>query len=116
MDAAPGPGCALGDPWLRERPSRAAQRAGSRSTRPGRVGKSRTGETDLGGDAGERGDDERDVLVEIDTELGGLAVDVVAVDGACERLVLELLPDRGRLEPGDDAAGANERHRVDEAR
>src|SRR5207247_2072090 len=48
--------------------------------------------------------------------IGIAAVDVIAVHGARERLVLELLPDRRRLEPGDGATGAHERHRVDETR
>src|SRR2546422_11714151 len=82
----------------------------------GRATASRPGEADVRGDGGQRADDEGDVRVEIDAELGGAAVDVVAVHGARERLVLELLPDRRRLEPGDGATGAHERHRVDETR
>src|SRR5438034_9166265 len=79
---------------------------------PGPATASRLGKADVGSDRGEGANDERDVRVEIDAELGGAAVDVLAVDGARERLVLELLPHRPRLEPGDDAAGADERHRV----
>src|SRR5205809_7877824 len=83
---------------------------------PGPATASRLGKADVGSDRGEGANDERDVRVEIDAELGGAAVDVLAVDGARERLVLELLPHRRRLEPGDDAAGADGRHRVEEAR
>src|SRR5437762_533031 len=73
-------------------------------------------ETDLGGDLRQRRHDERDVLVEVDTELGGAAVDVVTVDGARESFVLELLPDRRRLEAGDHPPGTHERDRVDKSR
>src|SRR5512146_2335123 len=72
-------------------------------------------EADLGRDAGERGNDEGDVLVELDTELGRATVDVVAVDRARERLVLELLPDRRGLQTGDDASRPDEGDRVHEA-
>src|SRR5881296_1685969 len=72
-------------------------------------------ETDLWRDVRQRRDDERDVLVEVDTELGGAAVDVVTVDGAREALVLELLPDRRRLEAGDHSPGPHERDRVDKS-
>src|SRR5207247_11062168 len=82
----------------------------------GRPTASCSGEADVRGNGGQRADDEGDVRVEIDAELGGAAVDVVAVHGARERLVLELLPDRRRLEPGDGTTGAHERHRVDETR
>src|SRR5207244_8473895 len=82
----------------------------------GRATASRPGEADVRGDGGQRSSDLGDVRVEIDAELGGAAVDVVAVHGARERLVLELLPDRRRLEPGYGATGAHERHRVDETR
>src|SRR5438034_6989972 len=60
----------------------------------GRATASCSGEADVRGNGGQRADDEGDVRVEIDAELGGAAVDVVAVHGARERLVLELLPDR----------------------
>src|SRR5215470_16512237 len=52
------------------------------------------GEADFGGDFGEGGDDEGDVGVEVDAKLGGTAIDIVAVDRACEGLVLQFLPDR----------------------
>src|SRR5258705_6522728 len=42
------------------------------------------GEADFGGDFGEGGDDEGDVGVELDAELGRAAVDGVAVHGAGE--------------------------------
>src|SRR5207248_1896668 len=90
-----------------ERPSRACRR------RP--RGASGPGQADFGGDAGERLDDEGDVGVEVHAELGGPAVDVVAVDRAGEALVLELLAHRGRLEAGDDLAGPHERAGVHEA-
>src|SRR5262245_18721908 len=73
------------------------------------------GEADFGGDFGEGGDDEGDVGVELDAELGRAAVDVVAVDGAREALVLELLLDRGRLKAGDHPAQPDQGHRVHEA-
>src|SRR5882672_7603896 len=72
-------------------------------------------ETDLGGDLRQRRYDERDVLVEVDPELGGAAVDVVTADGAREGLVLELLPDRRRLEARDHPPGPDEGDRVDES-
>src|SRR5438132_11589855 len=78
----------------------------------GRATASCPGEADVRGDGGQRADDEGDVRVEIDAELGGAAVDVVAVHGARVSLVLELLPDRRRLGPGDGANGAHERPRV----
>src|SRR2546421_7248155 len=90
-----------------ERPSRACRR------RP--RGASGPGQADFGGDAGERFDDEGDVGVEVHAELGGAAVDVVAVDRAGEALVLELLAHRGGLETGDDLAGPHERAGGDEA-
>src|SRR5260370_32589168 len=67
------------------------------------------GQSDLGGDGGERAHDEDDVGVELHAELGRSAVDVVAVHGAREALVLELLPHRGRLEPVDHLARAHQR-------
>src|SRR5262245_24689931 len=39
------------------------------------------GEADFGGDFGEGRDDEGDVRVEVDAELGGAAIDIVAIDG-----------------------------------
>src|SRR5438552_3090218 len=72
---------------------------------PGPATASRLGKADVGSDRGEGANDERDVRVEIDAELGGAAVDVLAVDGARERLVLELLPHRRRLEPATARAG-----------
>src|SRR5207245_8583129 len=50
----------------------------------------RSGEPDLGGDGGQGFDDERDVRIEIHPELGGSAVDVVAIDRTREGLVLQL--------------------------
>src|SRR5712691_12784230 len=72
-------------------------------------------ETDAGRNRSQSGDDEGDVLVEIHAELLGAAVDVLPVHRAREALVLELLPHRRRLEAGNDAAGADEGARGDEA-
>src|ERR1700730_18867081 len=72
-------------------------------------------EADPGRHRGQGGDDEGDVLVEIHAELFGAAVDVLPVHRAREALVLELLPHRRGLEAGDDAPGANEGARGDEA-
>src|SRR5881396_237184 len=68
-------------------------------------------QADLWRDARERLHDERDVRVEVDAELLGAAVDVVAVDRAREGLVLELLLDRRGLEARDHAARPHERAR-----
>src|SRR5919201_5384875 len=73
------------------------------------------GQTDFGRDGGEGVDDERDVDVQIDAELGGAPVDVVAVHRARESLVFELFPYRRRLEPIDHLSGTHERTGVDEA-
>src|SRR5215470_13892037 len=59
--------------------------------------------------------EESQVGIERHAELLGAAVDVVPVDRSREALVLELLDHRRGLEPGDGAAGANERARGDEA-
>src|SRR6266446_6478871 len=67
------------------------------------------------GNVGQRGDDERDVLIEIHAEFDGAAVDIIAVDRARERLVLELLPDRGRLQTADHASRPDESDGVHEA-
>src|SRR2546425_4003316 len=72
-------------------------------------------QADLGGNVGQRGDDERDVLIEIHAEVAGAAVDIIAVDRARERLVLELLPDRGRLQTADHASRPDESDGVHEA-
>src|SRR5687768_5524055 len=72
-------------------------------------------QSDLGGHAAERVDDERDVGVQLDAELGGAAVYVVAIHRARERLVLQLLAYGGRLQAGHDLAGPHESARVDEA-
>src|SRR5437773_2205515 len=79
-----------------------------------RLGRGPIAQADVGGDAGQRGDHERDVRVEVHPQLLGPAVDVVAVDGSRERLVAELLAYRRGLQPGDGAAGAHERTGVDE--
>src|SRR5712691_1870220 len=67
------------------------------------------------GNVGQRGDDERDVLIEIHAEFACAAVDIIAVDRARERLVLELLPDRGRLQTADHASRPDESDGVHEA-
>src|SRR3989442_6491418 len=72
-------------------------------------------QADLGGNVDQRGDDERDVLIEIHAEFAGAAVDIIAVDRARERLVPELLPDRGRLQTADHASRPDERDGVHEA-
>src|SRR5260370_35563060 len=74
------------------------------------------GQSDLGGDGGERVHDEGDVGVELHAELGRSSVDVVAAHGAREALVLELLPHGGRLEPVDHLTPPHQRARVHEAR
>src|SRR5262245_55635138 len=66
-------------------------------------------------DCRQRADDEGDVLVQVHAELLRAAVHVVAVHGAGEALVLELLPDRAGLEPRDGAAGTDEGAGRDEA-
>src|ERR1700675_750473 len=73
-------------------------------------------EADAGSDGGERADDEADMLIEVHAQLLGAAVDVLTVDAAREALVLELLLDRARLEPGDGAPGTHQRAGGDEAR
>src|SRR4029077_7786042 len=67
------------------------------------------GETDFRGHGAQSRNDEGDVGVEIHAELLGAAVDVVAVHGPGEALVLELLAHRGRLKAGDDLARPHER-------
>src|SRR2546430_11786575 len=54
-------------------------------------------EAELGRDRAERADDEPDVRVEVDAELARPTIDVLAVHGPCERLVLELLLHRPDL-------------------
>src|SRR5215470_3015469 len=66
-------------------------------------------------DRGQCADDEGDVLVEIDPELLAAPVHVVAVHGASEALVLELLLDRAGLEAGDGTPGPHEGAGRDEA-
>src|SRR4030095_3386897 len=73
-------------------------------------------ETDAGSHRGQRGDHEADVLVEIHPQLFRSAVHVVTIHGAGETLVLELLLDRARLQPGDGTAGTHESAGGDEAR
>src|SRR2546423_124569 len=73
------------------------------------------GQSDLGGDGGERVHDEGDVGVELHAELGRSAVDVVAVHGAREALVLEFLAHGSGFEPVDHLARAHQRARVHEA-
>src|SRR2546426_8829492 len=73
-------------------------------------------EADAGGHRGQGGDDEGDVLVEVDAQLLRAPIDVLAIDRAREGLVLELLPDRARLETGNDAPRADEGAGRDEAR
>src|SRR6266704_2906605 len=64
----------------------------------------RSGEPDLGGDGGQGFDDERDVRIEIHPELGGSAVDVVAIDRTREGLVLQLFLHRRGLQTRDEKA------------
>src|SRR2546427_12729570 len=68
----------------------------------------RSGEPDLGGDGGKGFDDERDGRIEIHPELGGSAVDVVAIDRSREGLVLQLFLHRRCFQTGVDLAGAAE--------
>src|SRR5438046_7531442 len=75
----------------------------------------RSGEPDLGGDGGQGFDDERDVRIEIHPELGGSAVDVVAIDRTREGLVLQLFLHRRGLQTRDDLAGPDEGAGVDES-
>src|SRR2546421_8413826 len=72
-------------------------------------------EAELGRDRAERADDDPDVRVEVDAELARSAIDVLAVHGPRERLVLELLLHRPDLQAGDDLAGTHEGHGVHEA-
>ena len=55
-------------------------------------------ETDAGSHRGQCGDHEADVLVEVHDQLFRSAIHVVTIHGAGKALVLELLPDRCRLE------------------
>src|SRR2546427_9916809 len=75
----------------------------------------RSGEPDLGGDGGQGFDDERDVRIEIHPELGGSAVDVVAIDRTREGLVLQLFLHRRGFQTRDDLAGPDEGAGVDES-
>src|SRR5215213_8236782 len=63
----------------------------------------------------ERLDDEADVLVEIDAEFGDALPDVFAVDGARERLILQLLPDRRDFEVVEALRRAHQRAGDEEA-
>ena len=63
----------------------------------------------------QRGDDVRDVLVELDADQLGARVDLVAVDSGRERRLLQLLLDRLRLQ-ALEAGRADEPARVHEAR
>src|SRR5262245_48420291 len=89
----------------------------------GLAGGSRTGppvmlgpvKTDLGSDPGQGGDDERDVPVQLDAQLGGAPVDIVAIDGARESLVPQLLAHGADLQAADDPARPHQRAGMDEA-
>src|ERR671913_248987 len=67
-----------------------------------------SGQSDVGRDGHEGGHHEGDVPIELDAELGRAAVDVLAIDSAGERLVLELLAHRRRLQPRQRPAGPHE--------
>src|SRR5215475_11231712 len=73
-------------------------------------------ETDAGRDGGEGADHEADVLVEVDPELFGPSIHVVAIHRPRETFVLELLLHRPRLQAGDGAPGPHEGAGRDEAR
>ena len=66
---------------------------------------------ELVGALAQRGDHERDVLVEVHAELLRARADVVAVDGGGERRLLELLLDRLRRQPVDALGAARTRRR-----
>src|SRR5574342_895611 len=65
-------------------------------------------EADAVSDGGERPDDEADMVTEVHAQLLGAAVDIVAVDGASEAFVPELLHDRAWFQAGDGAPRANQ--------
>ncbi len=71
-------------------------------------------QAELRGDRPQRGDEERDVLVEVDAELFRSAVDLLAVHSGREGRLLQLLAHRLRLERLD-AVGTDEAAGVDEA-
>src|SRR5574342_162086 len=73
-------------------------------------------EADAVSDGGERPDDEADMVTEVHAQLLGAAVDIVAVDGASEAFVPELLHDRAWFQAGDGAPRANQGAGGDEAR
>src|SRR4029453_17650600 len=73
-------------------------------------------EPETGGHGRERLHHEPDVLIEVDTEFDGAAVDVVAVDGSREGLVLQLLLPRRGFKSGNGLARTHERACGHEAR
>ena len=75
---------------------------------------SQAGKPELGRDRLQRLDDRADVVVELDAELLGALVDLVAVHAGGERRLLQLLPHRLRLEALEPGR-ADERARVHEA-
>src|SRR4249919_1222576 len=72
-------------------------------------------EPELGRDGPERGDHERDVLVEVGADLGGALDDLLAVYAAGEARLLQLLADGAGLERRDPV-GPDEPAGVHEAR
>src|SRR5262245_42328469 len=86
-------------------------RGGPRLDTPAEGGRPLPGsaEPETGGHGRERLHHEPDVLIEVHTELDGAAVDVVAIDGARERLVLQLLLHRRGLQSENGLPRANER-------
>src|SRR5713226_8255069 len=91
-------------------------RARSPSAGMGSLSGARLAEADPGSDGGEGLDDEADVRVQVHPELFGAPIHVVAVDGAGERRVLELLFHRRHFEVGDGPARTHEGARGHEAR
>src|SRR5581483_9103731 len=72
------------------------------------------GKPELAGDRAQGGDDVPDVVVELDPELLGALVDVLAMHAGGERRLLQLLPHRLRREPVEPRR-SHERTRVHEA-
>src|SRR5262249_15564027 len=66
-------------------------------------------EPETGGHGRERLHDEPDVLIEVDTKFDGAAVDIVAIDGSREGLVLQLLLHGGGFESGNGSPRTDER-------
>src|SRR5215470_10765179 len=79
------------------------------ATRPASAG------PEAGSHGGQRLDHKSDVLVEVDVQFDGAAVDVISVDRSSEGLVLELFLDRSHLEARDGPARSDEGARRHEA-